>query len=97
MAAEMTLDARRPFLSEGTRTAVLATVREDGRPHASGRWSVWHQPGSSLVSGWVNIEMIASMRRIVPRRVSTRGECDALRCPEELTIPLESSSRRLVR
>jgi PPOX class probable F420-dependent enzyme len=33
-AAEMTLDARRAFLTEGTRTAVLATIREDGRPHA---------------------------------------------------------------
>jgi PPOX class probable F420-dependent enzyme len=33
-AAEMTLDARRAFLVEGTRTAVLATIREDGRPHA---------------------------------------------------------------
>jgi PPOX class probable F420-dependent enzyme len=33
-AAEMTLDARRAFLTEGTRTAVLATTREDGRPHA---------------------------------------------------------------
>jgi PPOX class probable F420-dependent enzyme len=34
-AAEMTLDARRAFLTEGTRTAVLATTREDGRPHAA--------------------------------------------------------------
>jgi PPOX class probable F420-dependent enzyme len=33
-AAEMTLDARRAFLTEGTRTAVLATIREDGGPHA---------------------------------------------------------------
>ena len=33
-AAAMTLDARRAFLLEGTRTAVLATTREDGRPHA---------------------------------------------------------------
>jgi PPOX class probable F420-dependent enzyme len=33
-AAEMTLDARRAFLTEGTRTAVLATIRDDGRPHA---------------------------------------------------------------
>ena len=35
MAADMTLDARRAFLTEGTRTAVLATVREDGGPHAA--------------------------------------------------------------
>jgi PPOX class probable F420-dependent enzyme len=33
-AAVMTPDARRAFLTEGTRTAVLATIREDGRPHA---------------------------------------------------------------
>ena len=31
----MTLDERRAFLTEGTRTAVLATTREDGRPHAA--------------------------------------------------------------
>ena len=31
MAADMTLDARRAFLTEGTRAAVLATAREDGR------------------------------------------------------------------
>jgi PPOX class probable F420-dependent enzyme len=33
-AAEMSLDARRAFLTEGTRTAVLATIREDSRRHA---------------------------------------------------------------
>ena len=35
MAADMTLDARRAFITEGTRTAVLATARDDGRPHAA--------------------------------------------------------------
>ena len=35
MAADMTFDARRAFLTEGTRTAVLATAREDGRSHAT--------------------------------------------------------------
>jgi PPOX class probable F420-dependent enzyme len=35
LAEVMTLDARRAFLSAGTRTAVLATTREDGRPHAA--------------------------------------------------------------
>ena len=34
VAAEMTFEARRAFLTEGTRTAVLATTRHDGRPHA---------------------------------------------------------------
>ena len=35
MAEVMTVDARRAFLTEGTRTAVLATTRQDGRPHAA--------------------------------------------------------------
>jgi PPOX class probable F420-dependent enzyme len=34
MADEMTPQARRAFLTSGTRTAVLATTRADGRPHA---------------------------------------------------------------
>jgi PPOX class probable F420-dependent enzyme len=34
VAAEMTFEARRAFLTEGTRTAVLATTRHDGTPHA---------------------------------------------------------------
>jgi PPOX class probable F420-dependent enzyme len=32
---EMTPDERRAFLGQGTRTAVLATTRADGRPHAA--------------------------------------------------------------
>jgi hypothetical protein len=34
MAEEMTPEARRAFLATGTRTAILATTRSDGRPHA---------------------------------------------------------------
>ena len=34
MAEEMTPEARRAFLTTGTRTAILATTRSDGRPHA---------------------------------------------------------------
>lgn len=34
MADEMTPEARRAFLTAGTRTAILATTRADGRPHA---------------------------------------------------------------
>jgi PPOX class probable F420-dependent enzyme len=34
MADEMTPQARRTFLTSGTRTAILATTRADGRPHA---------------------------------------------------------------
>jgi PPOX class probable F420-dependent enzyme len=34
MVDEMTPQARRAFLTSGTRTAILATTRADGRPHA---------------------------------------------------------------
>ena len=33
MAHEMTAEERRAFLTHGTRTAKVATVMEDGRPH----------------------------------------------------------------
>jgi PPOX class probable F420-dependent enzyme len=38
MATPMTDEQRRSFLSEGTRTGILATVRKDGRPHAAPVW-----------------------------------------------------------
>jgi PPOX class probable F420-dependent enzyme len=34
MVDVMTPQARRAFLTSGTRTAILATTRDDGRPHA---------------------------------------------------------------
>lgn len=40
MAREMTPDEVRAFLLEGTRTAMLATVRADGRPHVAPVWFV---------------------------------------------------------
>jgi PPOX class probable F420-dependent enzyme len=40
MAREMTPDEVRAFLIEGTRTAMLATVRADGRPHVAPVWFV---------------------------------------------------------
>jgi PPOX class probable F420-dependent enzyme len=36
----MTVEERRGFLSEGTRTAKLATVRADGRAHVAPVWFV---------------------------------------------------------
>lgn len=36
----MTPDERRAFLTRGTRTAKLATVRADGRPHVTPIWFV---------------------------------------------------------
>ncbi|MFD9421291.1 MULTISPECIES: PPOX class F420-dependent oxidoreductase [unclassified Streptomyces] len=38
MAHHMTDDERRAFLSEGTRTAKLSTVRADGSPHIAPVW-----------------------------------------------------------
>ncbi len=38
MASPMTDEQRRAFLLAGTRTAVLSTVRADGRPHAAPVW-----------------------------------------------------------
>jgi len=38
MAHEMTVDERRAFLSEGTRTAKLAVVRRDGSPLVTPVW-----------------------------------------------------------
>lgn len=40
MPKEMTLDEMNAFIQEGTRTAHLATVREDGRPHVAPVWIV---------------------------------------------------------
>ncbi|ANN17498.1 PPOX class F420-dependent enzyme [Amycolatopsis orientalis] len=38
MPEKMTDEQRRAFLAEGTRTAVFATARPDGRPHAVPVW-----------------------------------------------------------
>lgn len=40
MASTMSDDERRAYLSDGTRTGVLSTVRKDGRPHAAPVWFV---------------------------------------------------------
>jgi PPOX class probable F420-dependent enzyme len=40
MAEKMTEDGWRSFLSEGTRTAKLSTVRADGSPHTAPVWFV---------------------------------------------------------
>jgi PPOX class probable F420-dependent enzyme len=40
MGRAMADDERRGFLSEGTRTGMLATVRRDGRPHVAAVWFV---------------------------------------------------------
>jgi PPOX class probable F420-dependent enzyme len=53
----MSAEQRRAFLLEGTRTGVLATVRQDGRPHAAPIWftldgdDVMFTTNSSTVKG----------------------------------------------
>jgi hypothetical protein len=53
----MTPDETRAFLLEGTRTAALATVRADGRPHVAPVWftldgdDVLFNTGESTVKG----------------------------------------------
>ena len=37
---DMSDDERRDFLTDGTRTGKLATVRPDGRPHVAPIWFV---------------------------------------------------------
>ena len=43
------MDERIAFLSHGTRTGKLATVREDGRPHVQPIWFVLDEDDGSLV------------------------------------------------
>ena len=53
----MTVDERRAFLLDGTRTGILCTVREDGRPHAAPVWftldgdDVMFNTGAGTVKG----------------------------------------------
>lgn len=47
MAREMTAEEYREFLLGSVRTATLATVRADGRPHAAPVW--YHLDGESFV------------------------------------------------
>jgi nitroimidazol reductase NimA-like FMN-containing flavoprotein (pyridoxamine 5'-phosphate oxidase superfamily) len=47
MAREMTGEEYRDFLLGSVRTATLATVRADGRPHAAPIW--YHLDGETFV------------------------------------------------
>jgi PPOX class probable F420-dependent enzyme len=40
MPEKMSAERRRPFLQEGTRTAKLASIMPDGRPHVTPVWFV---------------------------------------------------------
>src|SRR3954454_16843240 len=47
--ADMSEDETRAFLTEGTRTAKVATVRPDGRPHVAPVWFVLDDATGQLV------------------------------------------------
>ncbi|GAB2478409.1 PPOX class F420-dependent oxidoreductase [Jatrophihabitans fulvus] len=49
MAHTMSDAERRAFLSEGTRTGVLSTVRKDGTPHAAPVWFVLESDDSDVI------------------------------------------------
>lgn len=58
----MTAPEIRAFLTQGTRTAKLATVREDGRPHVAPVWFVL--AGEDLVfTTWHTTVKAANLRR----------------------------------
>jgi PPOX class probable F420-dependent enzyme len=58
----MTRDEWRAFLSEGTRTGKLATVRRDGRPHVVPVWFVLDGDDLVLTTGASSVKAQA-MRR----------------------------------
>lgn len=59
---KMTVEERRTFLREGQKTAKLATVRQDGRPHVVPVWFVLD--GDDLVfTTWHTTVKAANMRR----------------------------------
>ena len=58
----MTTEERRAFLAEGQKTAKLATVRKDGRPHVVPVW--FELDGDDLVfTTWHTAVKAANMRR----------------------------------
>ncbi len=58
----MTREERRAFLAEGTRTAKLATVRADGRPHVVPIWFVLDSDDLVFTTGVGSVKAHA-MRR----------------------------------
>lgn len=58
----MTADEVKQFLTAGTRTGKLATVRKDGRPHVAPIW--FNLDGDTLVfTTWHESVKAANMRR----------------------------------
>ena len=59
---EMRRAERRAFLAHGTRTAKLATVRQDGRPHAAPVWFVLDGDDLIFTTGSTSIKGKAIQR-----------------------------------
>ncbi len=60
---DMTDDERRVFLAEGTRTAKVATVRGDGRPHVAPVWFVLDDDGSIVFTTGADTVKGRTLRR----------------------------------
>jgi PPOX class probable F420-dependent enzyme len=56
MAQKMTDDQWRAFVSSGTRTAKLSTVRADGRPHIAPVWFVLDGPDLVFNTGKTSVK-----------------------------------------
>lgn len=61
--AAMSDDELRAFLSEGTRTAKLATVRADGRPHVAPVWFLLDDEGRVVLTTGANTIKGKGIRR----------------------------------
>jgi PPOX class probable F420-dependent enzyme len=63
MAIDMTDVEWRTFVTQGTRTAALATVRRDGRPHVAPIWFVLDDDGSVVFTTGADTVKGTSLRR----------------------------------
>ena len=59
----MSEDEWRRFLSEGARTAKLATVRADGRPHVAPIWFILDEEGSIVFTTGAGTAKGTALRR----------------------------------
>jgi PPOX class probable F420-dependent enzyme len=95
MPEKMTDEQRRAFLAEGTRTAVFATVRPDGRPHAVPVWfavdgdDILVNLGADTVKGRAlkenpRVSVVVDDQRPPYSFVSVEGVAEIVTDPEEI-------------
>jgi PPOX class probable F420-dependent enzyme len=63
MSTDMGEEEWRAFVTQGTRTAALATVRRDGRPHVAPIWFVLDADGSVVFTTGADTVKGKSLRR----------------------------------